>query len=135
MKKYFLHNGADQQGPFDIDDLKAKNISRETPIWFDGINEWKTAGKIDELKSLFATIPPPYTTTNETPPPIQKTETKQSETFYQPEKEKNNSGKSALVFVGLLTLVGGVLYIANQNYNDGSSSYETPVQTYHSPAL
>ena len=24
MKKYFLHNGAEQQGPFDIEDLKTK---------------------------------------------------------------------------------------------------------------
>ena len=28
MKKYYLHNGTDQQGPFDIEDLKTKNITK-----------------------------------------------------------------------------------------------------------
>ena len=132
MKKYFLHDGADQQGPFDIDDLKAKNISRETPIWFDGINEWTTAEKIDELKSLFEAVPPPFKTA--TPPPIQKTETKQTETVYQPEKKKNNSGKYALIFGGLLALGGG-LFIANQNSSGGSSTYEIPAETYQEKVM
>jgi hypothetical protein len=135
MKKYFLHNGADQQGPFDIEDLKAKNITRETPIWFDGISEWTTAGKVDNLKLLFVTIPPPFSITNSTPPPIQKTEPKQAETYSQPEKKKSKLGKYALILGGLLALGGGGLFIANQNnlYNGGS--YETPIETYQEKVM
>lgn len=37
IKKFFLHTGENQDGPFDIEELKTKNISSETPIWFNGI--------------------------------------------------------------------------------------------------
>jgi hypothetical protein len=135
MKKYFLHNGADQQGPFDIDDLKTKNISRETPIWFDGISEWTIAGKIEELKPLFATIPPPFSTSNSTPPPIHKTEPKNKVTYYQPEKKKSNSVKYALFLGCLLVLGGGGLFIANQNNSSKGRNYETPAETYQEKVM
>ena len=28
MKKYYLHNGTESSGPFDIEELKAKNITK-----------------------------------------------------------------------------------------------------------
>lgn len=63
MKKYFTHNGTEQQGPFDIVDLRANNITRETKIWFDGLPEWTTAGELEELKTIFASTPPPLINT------------------------------------------------------------------------
>jgi hypothetical protein len=60
MKKYYIHDGQTQQGPFDIDELKGKNISPDTHIWFDTLKEWTTAGQVEELKSLFASSPPPF---------------------------------------------------------------------------
>ena len=57
MKKYFLHNGTEQDGPFNIEELKEKKISRETSIWFEGLEEWTTAGKIEELNPIFSSIP------------------------------------------------------------------------------
>ena len=59
MKKFYTHNGTEQQGPFDLEDLKSQNIKRETQIWYDGLDDWTTADKIDELKSLFQSMPPP----------------------------------------------------------------------------
>lgn len=58
MKKYFLHNGKDQEGPFDINDLKVKNINADTPVWFEGISEWTTIKEVPELKSLISKPPP-----------------------------------------------------------------------------
>lgn len=72
MKKYFLHNGTEQQGPFDLDDLKSRNITRETKIWYDGLLNWVTAKDVDELKSLFSSSPPPLTK-QASPPPISDT--------------------------------------------------------------
>jgi hypothetical protein len=63
MKKFYVHEDDTRQGPFDITDLKVKNISRETPVWYEGISEWTAAGKIDELKELFATEPPAFNST------------------------------------------------------------------------
>src|SRR4051812_12426186 len=69
MKKYFLHDGANQQGPFDIDELRAKNITSETGIWYDGLTNWTTAGESEELKGLFIATPPPYAPSNSNPQP------------------------------------------------------------------
>jgi hypothetical protein len=69
MKKYYLHDGSDNIGPFDIEELKAHKISRTTKIWFDGIEEWQNADEIEELKMIFTSIPPPIKPVS-TPPPI-----------------------------------------------------------------
>ena len=59
MSKYYLHDGSENSGPFTIEELKQNKITRNTPIWYEGIDDWKEAGSIDELKSLFPVIPPP----------------------------------------------------------------------------
>jgi chromosome segregation ATPase len=72
MKKYFLHNGTESSGPFDFEELKIKKITKTTPVWFEGMEHWKIAGEIDELKSVFLVIPPPIASFSEVPPaPIQ----------------------------------------------------------------
>jgi len=57
---YYIHNGTEQEGPFQLNDLKIKKISKETPIWFEGLSDWTTAGEINELKDLFIVTPPPF---------------------------------------------------------------------------
>jgi len=66
MKKFYLHNGTMQEGPFDYDELKLKGISRTTPVWYDPMPAWIIAGEVDELKSLFTVGPPPYNAYAET---------------------------------------------------------------------
>jgi len=76
MKKYFLHNGTESSGPFDLDELKAKSITKTTPVWYEGMENWKYAGEIEELKGLFVVMPPPissFTTSPLTPKTAQKT--------------------------------------------------------------
>ena len=60
MKKYFLHNGTESSGPFDLEELKAKRITKTSPVWFEGMENWKTAGEIPELKTIFVLVPPPF---------------------------------------------------------------------------
>ncbi|WP_310559846.1 GYF domain-containing protein [Flavobacterium sp.] len=60
MKKYYLHNGTESSGPFDIEELKAKNITKASPVWFEGMLHWKTAGEIPELNQLFVVNPPVF---------------------------------------------------------------------------
>lgn len=59
MKKYYLHNGTESSGPFDVAELQMKQITATSPIWFSGIPDWKTAGEIAELQSILKVIPPP----------------------------------------------------------------------------
>lgn len=70
MKKYFLHINNETIGPFDLEELKARRITKKTPVWFEGMEHWKTAEEIPELTSLFLAIPPPisyFSTTPSTP--------------------------------------------------------------------
>ncbi|WP_395062776.1 DUF4339 domain-containing protein [Flavobacterium sp.] len=59
MKKYYLHNGSENIGPFDIEELKEKKITRDTPIWCEGMSDWKNVSEVEELSSVLAAIPPP----------------------------------------------------------------------------
>jgi hypothetical protein len=60
MKKYYLHNGTESSGPFSFDELRAMKITKTTPVWFDGMEKWKYANDIEELKELVAVTPPPF---------------------------------------------------------------------------
>jgi len=60
MKKYFIHNGNDQLGPFSIEALKEKGITGKTMIWFEGIEKWTEAQFIPELKEIITVVPPPF---------------------------------------------------------------------------
>ena len=59
MKTYYIHNGTENSGPFVLEELKAKKITKTTLVWFEGMDEWKYAGDIDELKSILTVVPPP----------------------------------------------------------------------------
>ena len=65
MKKYFLHNGKETSGPFDLAELKTKEITTTTPVWYSGITDWKNAGDIDELRTTLL-VPPPIKTIPQT---------------------------------------------------------------------
>ena len=131
MKKYYLHNGTDQQGPFDIEDLKAKNITKETSIWYEGLSEWTTAEVIDDLKDLFKTsTPPPFVAKTTTPPPIQKPPIQQTTSVPQPTKKKSKVGRNILIVIILLVLVVGGLFVANNMNSNGGGGYGTGDDTY-----
>jgi len=136
MKKFYLHNGTEQLGPFDVDDLKTKGINKDTPIWYEGLPDWTTADKIDELKELLKTATPPPFGTKQTPPPIKKPAQQQTTSQTQTAKKKSNAGLIIGIIVGIVLLVGGGLFIlANMNHSGGSTldsganTYEEKVMT------
>ncbi|MFZ4707882.1 MAG: DUF4339 domain-containing protein, partial [Bacteroidales bacterium] len=59
MKQFYIHQNDQQQGPFSLEDLKEKKITKETMIWFEGAEGWIPASQVEELKSLLKIIPPP----------------------------------------------------------------------------
>ena len=59
MKKYFYTDGTTNFGPFTLEELKEKHISRDTMVWFQELGEWKRAETVSELNELFIFAPPP----------------------------------------------------------------------------
>jgi uncharacterized membrane protein YhaH (DUF805 family) len=67
MKKYFYSDGKEKHGPLSLDELKQENIANETLIWFEGLNDWTPAGKLEEMKPILELKPPPISTINKEP--------------------------------------------------------------------
>ncbi|SHG40489.1 protein of unknown function [Flavobacterium micromati] len=59
MNSYFIHNGTESSGPFTLLELKAKEIVKTTPVWCEGMQDWKYAADVAELQSLLGVVPPP----------------------------------------------------------------------------
>jgi hypothetical protein len=59
MNSYFIHNGSESSGPFNLLELKAKEIVKTTPVWCEGMQDWKHAADVAELQSLLGVVPPP----------------------------------------------------------------------------
>jgi hypothetical protein len=77
MTKYFLHDGNQEQGPFDIEELKLKNLTKDTSVWHEGLENWTTAGELTELNDLIIrkTPPPlfkPQEEVKSTPPKVEQ---------------------------------------------------------------
>jgi len=60
MHKYFYMEGNQKLGPFTLEELKKRNIRRETPVWCHPMPDWKPAGEMPELEEVFSMIPPDY---------------------------------------------------------------------------
>lgn len=105
MTKYYLHNGQQQEGPFDIESLRVKNITKDTYIWYEGLQEWTTAGKVPELASIFEKPkPPPFNIAPATP--VTPT---YSHIPVQPMRKSSNKGLwIAFLIIGIIALSIGV---------------------------
>lgn len=57
--KYYYYKGGTQIGPVDIETLR-DNITAETPVWGEGMENWCKAKEITALKNMFAISPPPF---------------------------------------------------------------------------
>jgi len=59
MKKYFYSDGEEKFGPFSMEELRNENITKDTLIWFEGLEDWVQAKAISEFEEIFKLIPPP----------------------------------------------------------------------------
>ncbi|GAA4453360.1 DUF4339 domain-containing protein [Rurimicrobium arvi] len=130
MKKYYLHESGSQQGPFSLEELKEKEISRDTPVWFDGLPDWTNAGYVDELKDLFVNTPPPFPVAS--PPPIVNTAINSDKRNADPYAKKDRAIGMRILFGLLIAFVAGgagYYYIVRQNESahGATSSYQEKV--------
>ena len=136
MKKYYIHTGTEQQGPFDIEELKSKHITRGTSIWFEGLPEWIPADHVDELKVLIdLSSPPPFNGPIPTPPPRQKTSIPGITTHQQRIKRISNDVLIILIIVLLLIIAGGGFFIANKKSSDIRNDSLTNTGTYQEKVI
>ncbi|MFV8341000.1 GYF domain-containing protein [Flavobacterium sp. XS2P39] len=120
MKTYYIHNGTENSGPFVLEELKAKKITKTTLVWFEGMDEWKYAGDIEELKSILLVIPPPLKNI----PPLPKEEKKEAPTTIL--------GLDKNIFFlacGILALVIGTLIFDTYQQNRSSELEQKNNQT------
>lgn len=58
MRKYFHSDGKEKHGPLSFEELKHEDISKETLIWFQGLDNWTPAKELDEIKPILKLQPP-----------------------------------------------------------------------------
>lgn len=58
MKKYFYSIDNEKHGPFSIEELSDKNITDETLIWFEGLEDWTPAKEVEEVIAILELQPP-----------------------------------------------------------------------------
>ncbi|QMU66407.1 MAG: DUF4339 domain-containing protein [Flavobacteriaceae bacterium] len=56
---YYVAVNGQQSGPFTMNLLKEMIVTKETLVWREGMKNWDAAGQLDELSSLFGSVPPP----------------------------------------------------------------------------
>ncbi|NHM01474.1 DUF4339 domain-containing protein [Flavobacterium difficile] len=110
MNKYYLQNGSESIGPFTIEELKAKGITKNTPVWCEGFPDWVEASSVTELASILNATPPPIKKT--APPPII---TKKSSGL-------NFIQKIALFF---LIVIIGLIIFSSLNETKSEDNFET----------
>lgn len=69
MKDYFyIDSNNEQKGPISPMQFAMHNITPDTLVWCEGMNDWTRAGSVAELHDCFTTrqaqTPPPYTYNN-----------------------------------------------------------------------
>lgn len=57
MKSYYYTNGKTNFGPFTVEELKDKSLTKDTFVWADGYDNWQTAGTVPELRAVLVTLP------------------------------------------------------------------------------
>lgn len=112
MRKYYIHDGQGEVGPFEIEQLKKMQIRQDTPIWHEGLQNWTTANNIEELKTILMATPPRFESftqqnTSINPPTFSKTTIENNQNF-APKKKKTlrnvliGIGVMAVLFFGLM---------------------------------
>ena len=78
-QQFYIAVSGQQTGPFSLDDLRTKNIQRETLIWTEGLDTWTKAEQVELVKDILRPTPPPISgfesksTFQQIPPPISPT--------------------------------------------------------------
>ncbi len=107
MTQYYLHLNNKQEGPFSLDELKKMSITQETLVWYEGSEEWKNAGVVNELKILFKSIPPQIPISSENNEALKNVKT--------PNKTALKKWLLPVISISIILIAGISLFIYQSN--------------------
>lgn len=122
MKKYFIHVNGSNVGPYSYEELKAMRIQKTTPVWYDGLGNWKNAGDVMELRALFTsnattfTTSQPYSSTQQYSNPASRSTYNFNDNL-SGNTAGNKSGRNVVaivIVVVILVFAGAGVFIYNQ---------------------
>ena len=131
MSNYFYSENNQQVGPVTMEELKTKNITRETMVWKEGMENWQKACEVNELSDLFAAVPPPLPkqkvpvpppippsiSTPPPPPPPRSQQVAGGDTnnnFNTNQNLADNLGTGMKVLSFIIPIVGLIIYFTNK---------------------
>jgi preprotein translocase subunit YajC len=117
MKKYFIHVNGSNVGPYSFEDLRSMRIQKTTPVWYDGLGNWRNAGDVAELRALFASNASTFTTSQNYSKPGARSTYNFTDDNLSGNTSANKSGRNAVVIViAVVILVFAVagVFIYNQ---------------------
>ena len=121
MRQYFININSEQKGPFSLEELKDMQLTKNTPIWYKELEDWTTVDKIDEVKELLGSTPPPFTTIPVTPPPFAKHNNIPEDNLKK--NENSNKKRNLLILISIL-VIGVIIALVVINL-DGSKGNES----------
>lgn len=109
MRKFYLHDGAAQKGPFSIDELKEFKITKDTYVWADGMQDWKKASEVDELKGIMEVMPPPFGAEQNAKP--READFKASYNATDNNTSPKRTSWRTVIVVIIILILGGVVFM------------------------
>jgi TM2 domain-containing membrane protein YozV len=60
MSRYYMADGANQRGPFELTDLPGQGLRADTLVWKEGMEQWRRADEVEELifAGMLGAVPP-----------------------------------------------------------------------------
>lgn len=113
MKKYYYSDGIEKFGPVSFDELKQKNITKDTLIWFQGMDKWTLAKNLEEMRPILDLVPHPITILQKDP---EQHKEKDSNLIQQTPKKKKNY--IIPIIIVLILLVVSYLYYSSTTYKN-----------------
>lgn len=131
MKKYYLHNGTEEEGPFSMEELSDQKLKKSTEIWYEGLEDWTTVGEVDELKDLVKVTPPPLK--RKQTPPVLNEKVPVLEVGNVPVQKQKKRKKSIflkLILACLVFFIGAVAFDTFIRSTRSSSGYNSSPKSY-----
>jgi hypothetical protein len=115
MKKYFIHNGLEQHGPYSLDELKKKELTAKTMVWYNGMSNWTEVQFIPDLKEFAAVTPPPFEKANPINQPFDKAKKAIDKDYINVIEGRipNNTGKKVFKYSLIFLAILGLVFIVN----------------------
>ncbi len=124
MKKYFYSDGKEKHGPLSLDELKQEDISKETLIWFEDLEDWMPAGDLEEMTPILELNPPPIDNLKEKS--IEESLPKQESTQKHAQPGIKEASQGWIIAGFIFSILGGYLgVIIGFNYAFGKYKSET----------